>query len=131
MALESVPCVRSRNAHGIKSRVEANVPEPLARPLIFEPICGSATHRSTAGSSLDAQVSSPNVPGFVQTSSVPDTGFRLYAWQDTPEGKQPYHFARRDGQVLTFAGIQDAWINLANVNRHARAQWSSRSPTNS
>jgi putative SOS response-associated peptidase YedK len=32
---------------------------------------------------------------------------RYYEWADTPDGKQPYYFTRRDGQVLTVAAIQD------------------------
>lgn len=38
---------------------------------------------------------------------IPASGY--YEWHDTPEGKQPYYFTRRDGQVMTIAGIQDAW----------------------
>jgi len=38
---------------------------------------------------------------------MPASGY--YEWHDTPEGKQPYYFTRRDGQVITFAAIQDAW----------------------
>jgi putative SOS response-associated peptidase YedK len=32
---------------------------------------------------------------------MPASGY--YEWHDTPEGKQPYYFTRRDGQVMTFA----------------------------
>src|SRR6266851_6066366 len=38
---------------------------------------------------------------------MPASGY--YEWHDTPEGKQPYYLTRRDGQVMTFAAIQDAW----------------------
>ena len=38
---------------------------------------------------------------------IPASGY--YEWHDTPEGKQPYYFTRRDGQMMTIAGIQDAW----------------------
>jgi putative SOS response-associated peptidase YedK len=38
---------------------------------------------------------------------MPATGY--YEWHDTPEGKQPYYFTRRDGQVMTIAAIQDVW----------------------
>ncbi len=38
---------------------------------------------------------------------IPASGY--YEWHTTPEGKQPYYFTRRDGAVMTFAGIQDAW----------------------
>jgi putative SOS response-associated peptidase YedK len=31
----------------------------------------------------------------------------------TPTGKQPYYFTRRDGQVITIAGIQDGWVDPA------------------
>jgi putative SOS response-associated peptidase YedK len=32
-----------------------------------------------------------------------------YEWHDTPEGKQPYCFARADGTPLTIAGLWDEW----------------------
>jgi putative SOS response-associated peptidase YedK len=38
---------------------------------------------------------------------IPASGY--YEWQDTPEGKQPYYFTRRDGQPITIAGLWDAW----------------------
>jgi putative SOS response-associated peptidase YedK len=38
---------------------------------------------------------------------MPASGY--YEWQDTPEGKQPFYFTRRDGQVMTIAAIQDEW----------------------
>jgi putative SOS response-associated peptidase YedK len=42
---------------------------------------------------------------------IPASGY--YEWHDTPEGKQPYYFTRRDGQVMTIAGIQDGWLDKA------------------
>jgi putative SOS response-associated peptidase YedK len=38
---------------------------------------------------------------------MPASGY--YEWLDTLEGKQPYYFTRRDGQMMMFAAIQDAW----------------------
>jgi len=38
---------------------------------------------------------------------IPASGY--YEWVTTPEGKQPYYFTRRDGQVITVAGVQDGW----------------------
>ena len=38
---------------------------------------------------------------------MPASGY--YEWCDTPEGKQPFYFTRRDGQVMTNAAIQDVW----------------------
>jgi putative SOS response-associated peptidase YedK len=38
---------------------------------------------------------------------MPASGY--YEWQDTPTGKQPYYFTRRDGQVMTLAGVCDRW----------------------
>jgi len=32
-----------------------------------------------------------------------------YEWHDTPNGKQPYYFTRRDGQPITIAGLWDDW----------------------
>lgn len=40
---------------------------------------------------------------------IPASGY--YEWQDTPDGKQPYHFTRRDGELITIAGIWDEWRN--------------------
>jgi putative SOS response-associated peptidase YedK len=34
---------------------------------------------------------------------------RYYEWQNTPGGKQPYYFTRRDGQPVTIAGLWDQW----------------------
>jgi putative SOS response-associated peptidase YedK len=42
---------------------------------------------------------------------MPASGY--YEWADTPNGKQPYYFTRRDGQVLTFAAVQDGWVDPA------------------
>ena len=38
---------------------------------------------------------------------VPATAF--YEWNDTPSGKQPYAFGRRDGAPLALAGLWEAW----------------------
>jgi len=38
---------------------------------------------------------------------MPVSGY--YEWHTTPEGKRPYYFTRRDGQVMTIAAIQDVW----------------------
>jgi len=40
---------------------------------------------------------------------IPVSGY--YEWQTTPGGKQPYYFTRRDGQVITIAGIWDEWTS--------------------
>jgi putative SOS response-associated peptidase YedK len=40
---------------------------------------------------------------------MPASGY--YEWVDTPEGKQPYYFTRRDGQAMTIAAIQDGWVD--------------------
>jgi putative SOS response-associated peptidase YedK len=40
---------------------------------------------------------------------IPASGY--YEWQNTPEGKQPYYFTRRDGQVITIAGLWDEWTD--------------------
>lgn len=42
---------------------------------------------------------------------MPAPGY--YEWHGTPEGKQPYFFTRRDGQVMTIAGLQDGWVDPA------------------
>jgi putative SOS response-associated peptidase YedK len=38
---------------------------------------------------------------------IPASGY--YEWQDTPEGKQPYYFTRRDGDPITMAGLWATW----------------------
>lgn len=38
---------------------------------------------------------------------IPASGY--YEWKNTPGGKQPYYFTRRDGQPVTFAGLWDQW----------------------
>ena len=40
---------------------------------------------------------------------MPASGY--YEWHDTPEGKQPYYFTRRDGQVMTIAALWDEWTD--------------------
>jgi putative SOS response-associated peptidase YedK len=40
---------------------------------------------------------------------IPVSGY--YEWQDTPQGKQPHYFTRRDGAVMTIAGIFDEWTD--------------------
>jgi putative SOS response-associated peptidase YedK len=41
---------------------------------------------------------------------IPVSGY--YEWQDTAGGKQPYYFTRRDGQVITIAGLWDEWKDI-------------------
>ena len=41
---------------------------------------------------------------------LPMSGY--YAWQDTPNGKQPWYFTARDGSpALTAAGLWNSWKN--------------------
>ena len=42
---------------------------------------------------------------------IPASGY--YEWQNTAGGKQPYYFTRRDGQVMTIAGLWDEWTDKA------------------
>jgi putative SOS response-associated peptidase YedK len=46
---------------------------------------------------------------------IPASGY--YEWVTSPKGKQPYYFTRRDGQTMTFGGIQDGWTNPENGER--------------
>src|ERR1044072_2472594 len=39
----------------------------------------------------------------------PASGY--YEWRATPDGKQPFYFTRRDGQVMTIAGLWDQWTD--------------------
>lgn len=41
---------------------------------------------------------------------IPASGY--YEWEDTPQGKQPHYFTRRDGKPVTIAGIWDRWRNV-------------------
>jgi putative SOS response-associated peptidase YedK len=38
---------------------------------------------------------------------IPVSGY--YEWRDTPDGKQPYYFTRKDGTLITIAGVHDEW----------------------
>jgi putative SOS response-associated peptidase YedK len=38
---------------------------------------------------------------------IPVSGY--YEWQDTPGGKQPWYFTRRDDAPITIAGLWDEW----------------------
>jgi putative SOS response-associated peptidase YedK len=38
---------------------------------------------------------------------IPASGY--FEWKDTPDGKQPYYFTRRDGQLITVAGLWSNW----------------------
>jgi putative SOS response-associated peptidase YedK len=46
---------------------------------------------------------------------IPASGY--YEWLPTPDGKQPFYFTRRDGQVITFAGVQDGWTDPGSKER--------------
>src|SRR5712672_3033030 len=43
---------------------------------------------------------------------IPVSGY--YEWQNTPDGKQPYYFTRRDGEVMTIAGLWSDWTDKAD-----------------
>ena len=40
---------------------------------------------------------------------IPVSGY--YEWRETPGGKQPYYFTRRNGSIMTIAGLWDEWRN--------------------
>jgi putative SOS response-associated peptidase YedK len=42
---------------------------------------------------------------------IPASGY--YEWVDMAEGKQPYYFTRRDGQLITIAGLWSSWKDKA------------------
>jgi putative SOS response-associated peptidase YedK len=47
------------------------------------------------------------IPRRIQAHAmVPASGY--YEWHDTPDGKQPYYFTRRDGEPVTIAGLWDS-----------------------
>jgi putative SOS response-associated peptidase YedK len=39
---------------------------------------------------------------------IPASGY--FEWRTTPEGRQPFYFTRRDGQVMTIAGLWSGWV---------------------
>jgi putative SOS response-associated peptidase YedK len=41
---------------------------------------------------------------------IPASGY--YEWHDTPAGKQPYYFTRRDDLPITIAGLWDEWKDI-------------------
>jgi len=43
---------------------------------------------------------------------MPASGY--YEWKTTPDGKQPFYFTRRDGQVMIIAGLWDEWTDRAS-----------------
>lgn len=42
---------------------------------------------------------------------IPASGY--YEWQNTPSGKQPFYFTRRDGTPMTIAGLYAEWKDRA------------------
>jgi putative SOS response-associated peptidase YedK len=40
---------------------------------------------------------------------IPASGY--YEWQTVGKEKQPYYFTRRDGQIITIAGLWSEWTN--------------------
>jgi putative SOS response-associated peptidase YedK len=63
---------------------------------------------------------------------IPASGY--YEWHysnpdDKKEKPQPYYFSRRDGQLITFAGLYDTWHDRAENKTSSRASWSSPSRT--
>jgi putative SOS response-associated peptidase YedK len=40
---------------------------------------------------------------------IPASGY--YEWQTIGKEKQPHYFTRKDGEIITIAGIHDAWNN--------------------
>lgn len=62
---------------------------------------------STINATLERVSSSPLYRGAFRSRrcAVPMAGF--YEWQDTPEGKQPFFLARRDGRTMWAAGLWD------------------------
>ena len=59
---------------------------------------------------------------------IPASGY--YEWVSTPHGRQPYYFTRRDGQIITFAGIQDGWTEDRKSTRlNSSHEFVSRMPS--
>jgi putative SOS response-associated peptidase YedK len=58
-----------------------------------------------------------DVPRFLQAAALPHTGVGLLRVGGDAGGKQPYYFSRRDGQVITIAGVQDGWTEPQSGER--------------
>ena len=52
---------------------------------------------------------------------IPASGY--YEWQDTPDGKQPYYFTRRDEQPITIAGLGPHGTTGRLARQSDRARW--------
>jgi putative SOS response-associated peptidase YedK len=52
-----------------------------------------------------------------------------YEWINAPDGKQPFYFCAKDGELLTAAGLWDEWLDPvsgARLWREGEPQWDSR-----
>jgi hypothetical protein len=58
-----------------------------------------------------------DVPIGVPAHPMPNPGVRHYEWYDTPDGKQPYYFTRRNEQPVTIAGLWDEWKDVETGER--------------
>src|SRR5215208_3532893 len=54
---------------------------------------------------VSAWSKSADVPECLQAQPMHHSCSGYYEWHDTPCGKQPYHFTRRDADVILIAGI--------------------------
>src|SRR5262245_53339417 len=57
------------------------------------------------------------IPGWWQKPLKGNAACDVQRDNAIPEGKQPYYFTLRDGPVMTFAGIQDAWTDRQTGER--------------
>jgi putative SOS response-associated peptidase YedK len=46
---------------------------------------------------------------------IPVSGY--YEWQTIGKEKQPHYFTRKDGEIVTIAGIHEAWIDILTGER--------------
>ena len=53
------------------------------------------------------------LPRAVQAPPLPDPGVGLLRVARHARGKQPHHFTRRDGELVTIAGLWDRWRDKA------------------
>lgn len=66
--------------------------------------------RKPINARIETAPSSPMFRGAFQERRCLIPADAFYEWYDDPErGKQPYAFARRDGQPLALAGLWDGW----------------------
>jgi putative SOS response-associated peptidase YedK len=69
------------------------------------------THPATFNAPVETVVTAPFFHSAFKRKRclIPVSGY--FEWCDTPGGRQPYYFTRRNGSVMTVTGLWDEWRN--------------------